>query len=140
LLERLIEKAVDAGVVVVAAGLPGTNPDDGFPSSMQRVLGVGVTPPQGSLTEHPSDAIFAPGSRIIVALPAGNYDFRSGSSLAAAHVSGVVALLLSIQPESSLDTISSILRQSQDDDVRSIVSINACDALNLAGSAQRCGD
>ena len=140
LLERLIEKTVDAGVVVVAAGPADTNPDSGFPSSMQRVLGVGITPPQGSVTELPSDVLFAPGSRIIVALPAGHYDFRSGSSLAAAHVSGVVALLLSIRPESSLDTISSILRQSQGADMRSMVSINACDALNLAGSSQRCGD
>jgi subtilisin family serine protease len=68
LLERLIEKTVDAGVVVVAAGPADTNPDSGFPSSMQRVLGVGITPPQGSVTELPSDVLFAPGSRIIVAL------------------------------------------------------------------------
>lgn len=140
LLERLIEKAVDEGVVVVAAGPPSGNSDNGFPSSMPRVLGVGVTPLEGSVADVPSGALFAPGTRIIVALPAGHYDFRSGSSLAAAHVSGVVALLLSIQPDSSLDAISSILRQSQDADTRQVVSINACDALSLAGSSLSCGD
>ena len=133
LLEKMIQKAVEAGVVVVAAGLPNGDSDNAFPSSMQQVLGVGVASPDGPTSELPSGALFAPGTEIIVAVPTDHYDFRSGSSLAAAHVSGVVALLLSVRPESSLDTISNILQQSQVADMRSIVSVNACDALSLAG-------
>lgn len=140
LLERLIQKAIDVGVVVVAAGLSGTELKSGFPSSMQHVIGVGITPTDGSTGGTPKDALLAPGTRIIVAAPTDRYDFRSGTSLAAAHVSGVVALLLSIAPDSSADTINSILRRSQVGDMRPIVSINACDALNLAGPSQRCGD
>ncbi len=140
LLERLIQKVFDAGVVVVAAGLTGTETKNGFPSSMKDVIGVGIIPTEGSTGGIPSDAFFAPGTRIIVAVPKNHYDFRSGTSLAAAHVSGVVALLLSIAPNSSPAAISDILLRSQFADTRSIISINACGALNLAGTSQHCGD
>jgi subtilisin family serine protease len=140
LLERLIQKAFDAGVVVVAAGAASAKLQSGFPSNMRDVIGVGAAPTEGSTDGESNDTLFAPGDRILVALPTDRYDFRSGSSLAAAHVSGVVALLLAIAPENSPDTISSILQRSQVTDTGSIISINACDALNLAGSSQRCGD
>ena len=47
------------------------------------------------------DGLFAPGDQIMVAIPDDRYDFRSGSSLAAAHVSGIIALLLSVAPDQS---------------------------------------
>jgi subtilisin family serine protease len=87
-----------------------------------------------------NDTLFAPGNRILVAVPANAYDFRSGSSLAAAHVSGVVALLLSIAPDQSPAMISNILRRSQVEAAGAMVSINACDALNLVAAELRCGD
>ena len=36
----------------------------------------------------------APGHSVLTLVPGGHYDFGNGSSLAAAHVTGVVALLL----------------------------------------------
>ena len=140
LLERLLQKAFDAGVVVVAAGAASSKLQRNFPSNMRQVIGVGAASAEGLAKGDMNDTLFAPGDRILVALPTDRYDFRSGSSLAAAHVSGVVALLLAIAPESSPDTISNILQRSQIADTASIVSINACDALNLAGTSQRCGD
>lgn len=140
LLEQLIQKAVDAGVVVVAAGRSHADPGIAFPSSMRQVLGIGIAQTNGPTSGLQSEALFAPGNEIIVAVPTDHYDFRSGSSLAAAHVSGVVALLLAVRPDNSPDAIGDILRQSQARDVRSIVSINACDALNLAGLQQRCSN
>ena len=38
--------------------------------------------------------LFAPGSEVLTLVPDGRYDFLSGSSLAAASVSGGIALLL----------------------------------------------
>ena len=140
LLERLLQKAFDAGVVVVAAGAASSKLQRNFPSNMRQVIGVGAASAEGLAKGDMNDTLFAPGDRILVALPTDRYDFRSGSSLAAAHVSGVVALLLAIAPESSSDTISNILQRSQVARTASIVSINACDALNLAGTSQRCGD
>lgn len=138
LLERLIQKSLEAGVVVVAAGPANTQAQKSFPSNMQHVIGVGTSPIKGSIDGASSNTLFAPGNRILVAVPSDQYDFRSGSSLAAAHVSGVVALLLASAPDQSPDTIRNILQRSQPADAESVVSINACDALNLAGSAQHC--
>jgi subtilisin family serine protease len=140
LLERLIQKAVNAGVVVVAAGSTGNPAQSGFPSSMHNVIGVRATPAEGSPVGDSTLKLFAPGNRILVAVPTNRYDFRSGSSLAAAHVSGVVALILAVAPGHTQDTISRILQRSQVRNSSSVVSINACTALNLASAAQHCGD
>jgi len=140
LLERLIQKAFDAGVVVVAAAPDSPGLTNNFPSILQHVIGVAVAPTEGPVAESGNDTLFAPGDRILVAVPTDSYDFRSGSSLAAAHVSGVVALLLSIAPGHSPAMISNILRCSQVEVTGPMVSINACDALNLASTEQRCGD
>ncbi|MDH4124493.1 MAG: S8 family serine peptidase [Gammaproteobacteria bacterium] len=140
LLERLLQKVFAAGVVVIAAGSAGANLQNSFPSNMQQVIGVDATPTESWTNGKSNDTLFAPGDRILVALPSDRYDFRSGSSLAAAHVSGVVALVLAVAPHSSSDAISSILLQSQSTSAGSIVSINACVALYLTGSAQNCND
>lgn len=140
LLERLIKKASEAGVVVVAAGADRTSLNKNFPSNLQHVIGVVAAPTEVPIGESSNDTLFAPGNRILVAVPTDLYDFRSGSSLAAAHVSGVVALLLSVAPDHSPELISDILRRSQVEVAGPLVSINACDALNLAGAEQRCGD
>ncbi len=140
LLERLIQKAIEAGVVVIAAGPTEGAVQRDFPSNMVDVISVGTVPIAGSAVGASNATLFAPGNRILVAVPADQYDFRSGSSLAAAHVSGVVALLLSVVPDNSSETIRSILQRSQVAERGSIVSINACAALNLAGPAYQCHD
>lgn len=140
LLERLIQKAFEAGVVIVAAGPASLELQEGFPSSMQHVIGVTTTPNESSQDGVAHDELFAPGNRILVAVPTDEYDFRSGSSLAAAHVSGVVALLLAIAPDRSPETIRSILHQSQVFATGLPISINACAAINLAESAEHCGN
>ena len=138
LLERLIRKAIEAGVIVVAAGPSDEQAKKDFPSTMQRVIGVGTTAPDGSAERASNTTLFAPGNEILVAVPTDRYDFRSGNSLAAAHVSGVVALLLSAAPDQSLETIHGILKRSQASGLGSTVSVNACAALNLAVSSDPC--
>ena len=125
---------------MVAAGADTGKLNRSFPSNLQHVIGVNSAPTEAPVAESMNDTLFAPGNRILVAVPTDQYDFRSGSSLAAAHVSGVVALLLSIAPDQSPEMISDILRRSQVEVAGSIVSINACDALVLAGAQQRCSD
>jgi len=140
LLARLLQKAYEVGVVVVAAGSTGNLLQKSFPANMQEVIGVESSPTSGSTAGVSNVMLYAPGNRILVAVPADQYDFRSGSSLAAAHVSGVVALLLAVEPDHSPEAISSILQRSQVADSGPVVSINACSALNLAGAAHRCSD
>jgi subtilisin family serine protease len=51
----------------------------------------------------------APGVEILTTVPNDGYDFVSGSSLAAAHVSGIIALLLEVKPNLSPDQIKKLL-------------------------------
>lgn len=103
LLTRLIARAVERGVTVVAA--LGDGQGRGFPASLDGVLGIAATDPAGALRggapARPRPLLAAPGIDILTTAPRNAYDFFSGSSFAAAHVSGVAALLLEKQPKLS---------------------------------------
>lgn len=101
LLERLLTQALSKGMIVVAATLQ-QQPDLGFPASMEHVIAVVSSDNQGQ-TSLPapgagSPVLAAPGVEILTTTPPQAYDFLSGSSLAAAHVSGIAALLLESDP------------------------------------------
>ncbi len=115
LLERLLEKALKKGVVVVAA-----RPDEGgddFPASLEGVLAVRSSGPSGNLRaangalEEPA-AIAAPGVDVLTTVPRGTYDFFTGSSIAAAQVSGVVALLLERRPDLSPAAVAALIAET----------------------------
>ncbi len=134
LLERMLSAAHRRGVILVAA-----SPGDGgqpFPASMEEVIGVRSGP--GSNLE--GGPIRAPGKQILVAAPGNNYEFRSGSSLAAAHVSGVVALLLAISPDEGAPAVREILEQSQSSAGVDNPVIDACIALQLTDPSLGCDD
>lgn len=88
LLERLIEQALTENVIVVAAY--GSGEDGMFPAKQPGVIAARAAH-LGSV----DDAVLAPGLEVISARPHRSYDFFTGDSVAAAHVSGVAALLLS---------------------------------------------
>jgi len=140
LLQRLIQRAAQDGVVVVAAGPSGDGPQKNFPSTMREVIGVSMTTNDRAAVATSDTMLFAPGNEILVAVPTDRYDFRSGSSLAAAHVSGVVALLLAAAPDQSAEMIHSVLHRSQAPEPGAMVSINACSALRLLGSINSCAN
>ena len=134
LVRRLLRKAIAAGVVVVASQPSGQASVNSFPASMDGVIGVATSVDEGGSAILERDArLFAPGDQIMVAVPDNQYDFRSGSSLAAAHVSGVIALILSVSPDETTQTLKDILRQSQVDS-GTAPSVNAHAAIQLAHS------
>ncbi|MFB3125631.1 MAG: S8 family serine peptidase [Woeseiaceae bacterium] len=124
LLGRLAGEALRRGIVVVAAA-PGQT-GSGFPGEIAGVIVVGSNDQINSRNAVPSFPINAPGDDILVPVPRGGYDYASGSSLAAAHVSGIVALLVARRPGLTSSQISSLLMAS-----RPTVdeSVNACRAL-----------
>jgi len=141
LLARLLDEVQDAGVVMIAARPTVVNSGNHFPASLEAVISVGNSErrPQGSGgSSQQSLDIYAPGQQIMVAVPNNSYDFRSGSSLAAAHVSGAVALLLAVSPDLSFSSILEFLRESQYAGPTGAVSINACIVLQLADPARTC--
>ncbi|MGH8223305.1 MAG: S8 family peptidase [Woeseiaceae bacterium] len=144
LLARLLDEVDRAGVVAVAAGSPGGRKGYDFPASLARVIAVGSSDDRLTASRVVLDAgrreheVYAPGDQIMVALPNDGYDFRSGNSLAAAHVSGVVALLLAVSPNLSFASVASHLRESQRRSQAELPSINACITLQLADAARSC--
>lgn len=112
LLARLLEKALERGVTVVAAADPAIE-GGGFPASLAGVLAVRAAGASERL--RPGDGggqafVAAPGTDVLSTAPAGAYDFFTGSSFAAAHASGVVALLLELRPSLTPKEISALLR------------------------------
>jgi subtilisin family serine protease len=88
-----------------------------------------------------ADFLRAPARDIVTLVPNGHYDFASGSSLATAQVSGVVALLLAKNQKLGIDRMRSLLTQSTErhDTTRGpFLSINACVALALVVTGATC--
>ena len=149
LLERLIAKAVDDGIVVVAA-VRNDAQGPGFPASMQSVIAVLDSDAQGqvqvAVKASSITMLAAPGEEILSTAPVDSYDFFSGSSLAAAHVSGVSALVLELFPSLSPAELRALLRSTArpahlaNDDTRatSIGVIDACAALQKMLNLEFC--
>ncbi len=113
LLRRLIKKAVDKGIIVVAAKPLSFGPDVGFPADMEEVITVrqpGYLPPPPETEGKPiKKCVAAPGKKILTTFPNDTYNFISGSSASTAHISGVVALLLEKKPDLSPQQVQKIL-------------------------------
>lgn len=56
--------------------------------------------------------IFAPGSGIYSTMPGNEYEFQGGTSMAAPHISGLAALILSYYPKLSAVQVKKIIEQS----------------------------
>lgn len=93
LLERLLDAATSRGIIVVGAVDPQAA-GGGFPASHLGVLAVAGDDGH----DVPAGALVAPGRDIPTTTTAHKWGFVTGSSFAAAHVSGLVALLHELDP------------------------------------------
>ncbi|TCV97827.1 subtilase family protein [Luteibacter rhizovicinus] len=126
LLGKLLTHLLNQGRIVVAA-LPPDGNVRGFPDSAAGVIVVR----SGAATTAPPGVLSAPGNDILTTQPGGSYDFTSGSSLAAAHVSGILALMLSLAPDMDAQTARDLLLRSSkvSDGVLEVNAASALDAL-----------
>jgi subtilisin family serine protease len=137
LLEALVAKATEAGIIIVGAVSPDSRFD--FPAKLPGVLPVGEAETTGDVTDK---IIRAPSRDIVTLVPNGHYDFASGSSLATAQITGVVALLLAKDQKLGSDRMRSLLEQSTEkhDTTRGpFLSVNACTALAQVIHGALCG-
>jgi len=106
LLSRLLQGVLQRHIVIAA--LPPDGKLDGFPAD---VPGVIVVNSSGSAVDPPG-VLNAPGDDILTTQPDGGYDFTSGSSMAAAQVSGIAALLVSLDPDLDGHAIHDLLTRT----------------------------
>jgi subtilisin family serine protease len=101
LLSALIGAGLRHGIVFVGAFGAGA----GFPTAIPGVIAAAA-----SEEPVPAGALAAPARHVLTLRPGGQYDFESGTSVAAAELTGVIALLMSASPiPLTRDAISALL-------------------------------
>jgi subtilisin family serine protease len=104
LLSALVQSGLKRGVIFVGST---AEEADSFPTNINGVIGVA-----NSDHEHGA-TLAAPATHVLTLRPDGEYDFESGTSVAAAEMTGVIALLLSANNRLTSDSIVSVLRSTQ---------------------------
>jgi hypothetical protein len=129
LLDDAIRRLISSGVpAVVAAGNESTNALNSSPGRAEEAITVGAIEEGDRMAGFSNYGnivdVFAPGENIRSATADSNnsYDNWGGTSMAAPHVAGMVALLLQKNPNASTDEISD-----------SVVEMSTKDALSRLG-------
>jgi subtilisin family serine protease len=126
LLERLLDMAAQDRVIVVGASSANGL---GFPAVHPAVIAVAAS----GLPSPPDATILAPGRDILTTTPGASWGFFSGTSFAAAYVSGLAALMLERSPRLGPASVRALLVQNRAAGTGGEPVLDACAAL--AGAA-----
>jgi len=128
-LEKAINYAWEKGSLVVAAAGNGGGDSPVYPASYENCLAVSAIDSDQDLTTLSNHGdwvdLAAPGSEIYSTLPEKSYGYKSGTSFACAHISGIAALLFDLVNDTNdngrtNDEVADILKSS-------------CQDINLSG-------
>jgi filamentous hemagglutinin family protein len=119
-LERALKAAHEKGVVLIAAaGNAGPKSPPLYPGADPNVIAVTATDVRDQVfrgaNQGPQLSVAAPGVEILAAAPEETYQMSTGTSIATAHVSGVVALMLERDPTLKPDDVRKILESTTTD-------------------------
>ena len=109
IVEKMVRKAVVKGIVVVAAAGNGGNWGSTiYPALIPGVIGATAIDENKKLFNMADKGRFidysAPGVNILTIAHEGKYKLATGTSISSAHVSGIVALLLSQKGNNDLNS------------------------------------
>lgn len=114
MIQLAMRNAAAKGVVLIAAaGNMGAKSPPLYPAADPNVIAVTATDQLDGLfpqaVRGPHLAVAAPGVEVVVPAPNDTYQLTTGTSVAAAHVSGVAALLLERHPSVNARTVLEVL-------------------------------
>jgi subtilisin family serine protease len=117
LLHRMLAAAYDKGMVLIAAaGNAGPNSAPLYPAADADVIAVTATDVSDGIykmaNRGPFIAVAAPGVDVLALAPGESYQVTTGTSVAAAEVSGIAALLLELKPSLTPADVRTILMTS----------------------------
>lgn len=117
-LKRAVKYAQSKGGLIVAAAGNNGNNTPVYPASYPGVLAVTASDPNDNIASFSSYGsntfVAAPGVSINSLVPGGSYRQYSGTSMAAPHLSGLIALVLSSNPTlSSSDAMNQIKNNAE---------------------------
>jgi len=143
-LQSAIDYAWAKGAVLVAAGSNENGEGDIYPARYSKCIAVTATRPNdtiGPVATYPEWMdVAAPGFNIYSTLPGNAYGYKSGTSFATAHVSGLAALLFNLITDSNSDGKLNdevrflIEKGSVPIDVGGLKRISVFDSISLAES------
>jgi subtilisin family serine protease len=129
LVGRLIRAALDRGILAVASDPGERGPDSGFPAHLDGVIAVRLQAPEPPQRVTKEEALAAPGSGILTTLPHATYDFVSGSSFAAPHITGILAMMRELNPRLTRQEALAAFRSARNGTVPPLRVVDACLAL-----------
>jgi subtilisin family serine protease len=141
LLSALVQSGLKRGVIFVGSA---TGEPDTFPANIDGVIsvanseaatGAGATAAPGGPAA--SATLAAPGTDVMTLLPDAQYDLESGTSVAAAEITGVIALLLGTDNRLTSDAAVAALKSAHN--AAQAGSIDASSALAQVQAAKAAG-
>jgi thermitase len=145
LLERAVARLERLGLLVVAAVGNEGEATPRYPAAYPTVIGVGAVDRDGAISARSNTGLavelFAPGVEILSTRPPDRFAFGDGTSLAAAHVSGALAVLLGsgLEPSDARQRLRAATSAVADPRAAGAGRLGPlCDALAAAGRA--CAD
>lgn len=113
-LEAAIEKAAEAGILLIAAS--GDGDEVAYPAAYDEVIAVGSVTAAGTPAANSANGealeLMAPGENILSSGIFGGTMGASGTSMAAPHVVGVASVLMELNPDMPAEYIRALLNYS----------------------------
>ncbi|MFF2890213.1 S8 family serine peptidase [Paenibacillus sp. NPDC057967] len=139
-----VTNAYNSGVIIVASsGNDGKLRSVDYPARYPQTISVGATNRHRRIAPFSNRGtyidIYAPGDKITSAWLRGKYNEMSGTSMATSHVSGAIALLLSLRPGLSPGEIKSIMKRSMQPlkNSKARRNIGELDVIRMLQAAER---